>query len=191
MGMAGTLPQCGTGLRLSVVETLGPGLTDFAGVDNFSEPRRCSGGGGSFSRVRASRTTIAFAPQPWRRGVDAPRRDEKGSRRCPRSCSGRLAGRRCRDHRRLPDGHRGGSLVTMMSTEVRPPRNGSNSNDCSSNGTRNRRFNTVHATEFMKPSAAVVAGLTLRACARVCVLGVGGADSLSGRASSRSPSVFP
>jgi hypothetical protein len=76
----------------------------------------------------------------------------------------------------------------MMSNKVRPPRNGTNSNssDCTSNGTRNHRFNTVHATVLSKPPAVVVAGLTLRACARALVAP---AQQIS-RGASRSPSVF-
>ena len=152
-GQAGR-PRCGLGL--SGCRDGGAGLTDLAGVDNFSGPRRRSigggagGAGGRLARGVAAQqmTTTPIVPPRRTRSANAPLRDEKGFRVWGR----RRRTRRSTVRRRMRSGGcrtRCGSKSEMF----RPPRNASNSNN---NRIRNHRTSTVNATAPLTPPAAVV-----------------------------------
>ena len=137
-----------------VVADGGNGLTDLAGVDNFSGPRRCSGKGCAGSGTKRARTmrrrmfrttTRCVTPLRWkqpRRGVahDAPVRDEKGFGHAIESSE---SSRRRRRDVRWP-----------RSRPAREHQQHDSSNSISNHSTRNHRFNTVHATAPLMPLAA-------------------------------------
>jgi hypothetical protein len=141
-----------------VVADGGIGLTDLAGVDNFSGPRRCSGtgcaGGGTTwaraTRRRMFRTTTRCVTPRWkqpRRGV-APTTPPSGTKRGSDTRSSRPSRHDAR--RREPFV---GPDRSWPAREQQHQQHDGSSNGISNHSTRNHRFNTVHATAPVMPPA--------------------------------------
>jgi hypothetical protein len=138
-----------------VVADGGNGLTDLAGVDNFSGPRRCSGKGCAGDGTIGARSTrrpdvphdnalcdAAMEATALRRRPRRPRQGRKGVRTRARAV--RVVTTQTTTTRRS---------LAPVAARAREHQQHDSSNGISSHSTRNHRFNTVHATAPLMPPA--------------------------------------